>query len=100
MVDHLDGEVSKTSIIQWFNYFCDVCTTWINTTRLRFDGQIYALQCDETATGRKHKYLHGRYLKEPRWLFGIVSKQDHKILLRFIPNKEKLTPCPIIYQHC
>ena len=100
MVDHLNGEVSKTSIIQWFNYFHDVCTTWINNTRLRFDGQIYALLCDETAIGGKRKYLHGRYLKEPRWLFGIVLKQDHKILLRFVPNKEKLTLCPIIYQHC
>ena len=26
MLDHLDGEVSKTSITQWFNYFRDVCT--------------------------------------------------------------------------
>ena len=99
-VYRLDGEVSKTSIIQWFNYFRDVCTTWINNTRLRFDGQIYALQCDETAIGGKCKYLHGRYLKEPRWLFGIFSKQDHNILLRFISNREKLTLCPIIYQHC
>ena len=33
-------------------------------------------------------------------MFGIVSKQDHKILLRFVPNKEKLTLCSIIYQHC
>ena len=100
MLHHLDGEVSKTSIIQWFNYFRDVCTTSINNTRLRFDGQVYAVQCDETAIGGKCKYLHGRYLKEPRWLFGIVPKQDYKILLRFIPNKEKLTLCPIIYQHC
>ena len=37
-LDHLDGEVSKTFIIQWFSYFRDVCTTWINNTRLQFNG--------------------------------------------------------------
>ena len=40
--------------------------------------------------GGKHKYLLGGYLKEPRWLFGIVSKQDHKILFK-IRTKEQLT---------
>ena len=33
-------------------------------------------------------------------MFGIVLKEKHQILLTFVPNKEKLTLCPIIYQHC
>ena len=47
----------------------------------------------------KRKYHRGAFRKEPHWLFRIVDKINHKILLRFIENKDKLTILPIIYQH-
>ena len=57
------------------------------------------LHVDETAIGGKRKYHRGAYRKGPRWLFGIVDKINHKILLQFVQYKDKLTILPIIYQN-
>ena len=84
----LNGKVSENSCVQWYNYFREIMMTYNTQNPPRFNGTAFCVQCDETAIGGKLKYHKGRYKKEPRWLFGIVSKVDHKILLQFILDKD------------
>ena len=73
--------------------------TYLAQNSIQFNGVINVLHVDETAIGGKKKYHRGAFRKVPHWLFGIVDKINHKILLRFIENEDKLTIFPIIYQH-
>ena len=91
--------VSKVSIIQWYNYFRDVMTTWLSQNPIQFNGTVNVLNVDETAIGGKCKYHRGRFTKLPRWLFGIVDKLTHKIHLEFVTKKDRTVIHPIIYRH-
>ena len=97
--EHLEGLVSETTVVQWYNYFRDIMLTYLARNPIRFNGAINVLHVDETAIGGKRKYHRGAFRKEPHWLFRIVDKINHKILLHFLENKDKLTILPIIYQH-
>ena len=43
--------------------------------------------------------IRGRFIKLPRWLFGIVDKSTHKIHLEFVTKKDRTVIHPIIYRH-
>ena len=79
--------MSETTVVQWYNYFRDIMMTYLAQNPIRFNGVINVLHVDETAKGGKRKYHRGAFRKEPCWLFGIVDKINHKILLQFIQNK-------------
>ena len=98
-VSFMKGQASKVSIIQWFNFYHDVMTTWLSNNPVQFDGRVNVIHVDETAVGGKHKYHRGRNVVRPHWLFGITQKDSHKIHLQFIPNREKIMILPIIYRH-
>ena len=74
-------------------------TTWLSNNPVQFDGRVNVIHVDETAVGGKHKYHRGRNVVRPHWLFGITQKDNHKIHLQFIPNREKIMILPIIYRH-
>ena len=74
-------------------------TTWLTQNPVRFNGNVNIINVDETAIGGNRKYARGRFKKQPRWLFGIVDKNAHKIHLQFIHKRSNLEIHPIIYQH-
>ena len=55
---------------------------------------------DEMFIGAKRKYGRGRDLGEPKWLFGIVDRANHKCFVQFIPDKSHPSIIPIIQHHC
>ena len=84
--DLLNKKVSKKGIVQWFNYFRDIMTTYFTNYPIRFN--CNEVHCDETFIGGKWKYRRGRVPNvQPRYLFGIVDKVNHKAFVEFIPNK-------------
>ena len=75
----LQSHVSTRSIVQWYNYYRDVCTTYLQNNPVSFSRNC-VLNVDETAIGGKRKYNRGRIPRiEPRWLFGIICSRHHKV---------------------
>lgn len=89
-------KVSKQTVIDWYNFYRDICTQWLNTNVPTFNGQN--VQIDETSTGGKRKYHRGRVPKTT-WLFGIVQPDQHKCFLKLVQKRDHATLIPIIRQH-
>ena len=94
----LHRKASKTTIIQWFNYFRDVMSTYLSNHPAMF--QNCTVHIDETFIGGKRKYNRGRIPNvRPRWLLGIVSKTDHKIAIEFVTKRDFINVIPFITRH-
>ena len=93
----LQTRVSNQSIIQWFNYFRDICTCFFASNPVRFNNNS-VVHIDETAIGGSRKYCRGRFKKNPRWLFGIIEKTTHKAFVQFVRKRDHLNLIPIITQ--
>ena len=50
-------------------------TEYLNRNPPRFNAMVHV---DETFIGGKCKYGRGHNLAEPKWLFGIVDRANHK----------------------
>ena len=95
---HFKGNISKPSIIQWFNYFRDLMTTYFVSNPVRFQNRT--VHVDETFIGAKCKYGKGRYPRcKQRYLFGIIDKISHKAYMQFVPKKDHRNIIPIIQRH-
>ena len=93
-----DGKITKTSIIQWFNYFRDITTTYFENHPVLFAPNS-VVHVDETFIGGKRKYGKGRIPKvTTRYLFGLVDRDNHKIFMRFVVKKDAAIIIPIIRQ--
>ena len=91
-------KISKVSVIQWFTYFRDIMTTYIENNQVIFNQ--CTVHVDETFIGGKRKYHRGRIPSvRPRWLLGIVNKNEHKIHLQFIEKKDFINIIPVITRH-
>ena len=96
----LGNSVTTKTIIQWFNYCRDICTTWLALHPPMFDGTVNVLNVDETAIGGKRKYHKGRIPKtKTKWLFGIVDHTNHKCLVEFIDDRKHESIIPVISRH-
>ena len=58
--DILKKRISKKAIVQWFNYFRDIMTTYLSNFPIRFNCQI--VHCDETFIGESTSMEGGVYL--------------------------------------
>ena len=95
---HFKGKISKPSIIQWFNYFRDLMTTYFVNNRVIFNN--CTVHVDETFIGSKRKYGKGRIPKcKQRYLFGIIDQISHKAYMQFVPKKDHRNIIPIIERH-
>ena len=93
------GTASKKSIIQWFNYFRDIMTTHLATNPVTFSRNC-TINVDETAVGGCRNYQRGRIPRvEPRWLFGLVCSEHHKVYCEFIQDKSHQSIIPLITRH-
>ena len=79
----LHSRVSTQTIVQWFNYFHDICTSYFANNPVNFSNDSI-VHVDETAVGGKRKYCRGRFKSQPRWLFGIIDNASHKAFVQFL----------------
>ena len=54
--EHLEGLVSETTVVQWYNYFSDIMMTYLAQNPIRFNGVINVLHVDEITIEGKRKY--------------------------------------------
>ena len=88
-------QVSKPTAIQWFTYFRDLMTTFLVNNPISF--QNCTVHIDETFIGGKRKYSKGKFPKcKPRYLFGIINKESHKVHLQFVKKRSHQYIIPII----
>ena len=90
---------SKVSIIQWYDYYRDIMTTWLSRNPVIFEN--VTVHVDESAVGGHCKYQRGRIPKvKTRWLFGITDNVNHKLHVEFIDKHDHEMLIPIITHHC
>ena len=95
----LNKHVSKVSIIQWYNYFRDLMTTYMARNPVRFNNNT-TVHCDESFIGGKRKYNRGRVpAVTPRFVFGIIDNTAHKAVVEFVPRRDAANIIPIITRH-
>ena len=95
----LKTQVSVKSIIQWYNYFRDICTCHFSNNSVTFSSTS-TVHIDETAIGGKRKYCRGRLPKiKTRWFFGIINKDEHKAFVQFVEKRDFINLIPIITRH-
>ena len=94
----LKMKASKVSIIQWYNYYRDIMTTWLSRNPVVFNsGTVHV---DETAVGGKCKYHRGHVPDvSTRWLFGIIDNVNHKVHVEFVEKRDVNCIIPIITRH-
>ena len=99
VVSFLKKKCSKASIIQWYNYYRDIITTWLSRNLVIFTN--VTVHIDETAIGGRRKYNKGRIPKvTTRWLFGIIDQKNHKVHVEFVGKRDHDHIIPIITHHC
>ena len=95
----MQSKVTTKSIIQWYNYFRDICTCYFSNNNVRFN-QNSVVHVDETAIGGKRKYCRGRVRDtKTRWLFGLVCKEEHKVYVEFVEKRDFYHIIPLITTH-
>ncbi|VDK67022.1 unnamed protein product [Cylicostephanus goldi] len=87
--------IGHTSIVQWEQYFRDVCCQYFRRNRPVLGGFGHVVEIDETCV-TKRKYNRGRIVRRHQWLFGgyergsgrsflvLVRRRDARTLLRLI----------------
>ena len=95
VVKFFHKKVSKTTAIQWYNYFRDVMTAYLSNNPIIFcDCEVHV---DETFIGAKRKYGKGRVPKcKQCYLFGIINKTQQKVYLQFVRKRNHRNIIPII----
>ena len=89
--------ISNKAIIQWFQYFRDVCSWKLLSDPIVFGGQGCRVQIDES---KFMKLKHNR--GEPRgntatgWVFGIFDETTRNVHFEFVRDRKQETLFPII----
>ena len=92
----LKNKISKRGIIQWYTYFRDIMTTYFVNNPVHFQPGCF-VHCDETFIGGKRKYGRDRVpAVNPRYLFGIYDKNNHKAFLQFVQKCDHNNIIPLI----
>ena len=87
--------ITKPSAIQWYNYFRDIMTTYLVNFPVKFTN--CEVHMDEIFVGGKQKYGKGKKPKcKTRYIFGIISKKDHKVHLQFVKKRDHAHIIPIV----
>ena len=97
-VSMLCGKVTRMTVIQWFNYFRDVISTYFANNQITFRNTT--VHIDETFIGGKRKYGRGRVpAVTTRYLLGIIDKTSHKAAVQFVPKRDFINIIPYITRH-
>ena len=95
----LKKRTSTQSIVQWYNYFRDIMTTYLSRNPVRFNNNAI-VHCGKSFIGGKRKYNRGCVPNvQPRYVFGIIDNNDHKVMVQFVQKCDAATLIPIITRH-
>ena len=100
IVPHLIG-LSKVSVIQWYQYFTDVCSHQLNVVKeggFKLGGPGEIVQIDESLFNRR-KYHRGRIVREQKWVFGIYDTNLKQGILQFVEDRKAVALLPIIQEY-
>ena len=89
--------VSRFKVVQWFQYFHDICSWSLLRSPLSLGGIGKKVQIDESVIS-KRKYHKGRKIKE-KWVFGLYNVERKVGVLEFVKNRKKETLLPIIKKY-
>ena len=94
----LCGKITKMSVIQWYNYFRDIMTTYYVRNEIIFQNCV--IHIDETFIGGKHKYNRGRVPPvRTRFLLGIIDIESKKAFVQFVTKQDFINIIPVITCH-
>ena len=90
-------EVSEKSVLQWFQFFRDVCSHELTTNPIQIGGPGVVVQIDETLMARRKDH-RGRVVQQ-RWVFGGSCPTTKKGFLILVPDRTAATLLPLIQEH-
>ena len=88
--------LSEPNVVQYFQYFPDVCSHWVLEKPIQLGGVGYTVQIDESLLS-KRKNNRGR-ISPQRWIFGIYDVEQKLGYLREGPDRSAATLLPIIQE--
>lgn len=94
-------DISKKSVIQWYQYCRDICSnrlTFLKEDGYQLGGPGHIVQIDESLLV-KRKYHRGRLLSEEKWVFGLYDTTPRLGVVQFVPNRKRETLLPIIEEY-
>ena len=81
----MHGDISKPTIIDWFNFCRDICTGYLfrHPVRLGGAGRNDIVEVDEALYKRKNKYHRGHDRGGGKWVFGAIERITNKVIFNF-----------------
>ncbi|XGW27680.1 hypothetical protein V3C99_007908 [Haemonchus contortus] len=86
MPNGMGGTKSKSSVVQWKQYFRDVCAEHYRRNPPVIGGFGCTVEIDETPVARR-KYNHGRWVRRLQWLFGGIERGSGRAFLRLVQRR-------------
>ncbi len=90
-------ELSKPTVIDWFNFLRDVCTNWMRDHPPIVGGIGHVVEIDESVVS-KAKYNRGRRVPE-RWIFGGYDTTTKLGFLHEVDDRSASTLLPLIKKY-
>jgi len=88
--------VSCATVVQWYQYFRDICSWKLLTTPIVLGGVGRIVQIDESVMA-KAKYNRGHQLHaKQRWVFGVYDPVDKVGYIQLVDKRDANTLLPII----
>lgn len=89
--------LTEPTVIQWFEFFREICSTWLIQNPRQIGGPGIIVQIDETLMAkRKHNVGHR---VEQRWVFGGYCPTTKEGFLELIQDKSANTLHPLIRKY-
>ncbi|CAI9734530.1 Hypothetical predicted protein [Octopus vulgaris] len=90
-------EIGREAIVNWYNYFRDVCAMWCFDHPVQLGGEDVVVEIDESKFMHR-KYHRGTY-REGHWVLGIIERSSLRCVLVPVQDRSAATLLPIITRH-
>ncbi|PIO56247.1 hypothetical protein TELCIR_22354 [Teladorsagia circumcincta] len=90
--------VGHTSVIQWEQFFRDVCVEHFRRNPPIIGGFGCEVEIDETLV-TKRKYNRGRWVRRHQWLFGGIERGSGRAFLRLVRRRDASTLLRLIMKY-
>lgn len=97
MVVMTEVGIGTEAIVNWYNYFRDICAMYLIDHPLQLGGVGREVELDESKFMHR-KYNRGRY-REGNWVLGMVERGTRNCIMVPVVNRSAQTLLPIIQQH-
>lgn len=87
-------DTSKSTVVQYFQFYRDVCSTWLLNNPIQLGGVGTVVQIDECVIS-KRKYNRGHHVPE-RWIFGMYDINQGVGSIEFVDRRSANVLLPII----